>query len=37
MRAMLQQYNLPFSPAKMTHFKEFHSKYGKMILKAAQA
>lgn len=36
MRAMLQQYNLPFSPAKMQNFKEFHTKYGKLILKASQ-
>lgn len=35
MRAMLQQYNLPFSPAKMTNFKEFHLRFGKLILKAS--
>lgn len=37
MRAMLQQYDLPFSPTKMVNFKEFNSKYGKLILKAAAA
>jgi hypothetical protein len=35
MRAMLQQYNLPFSPSKMTNFKQFHEKFGKLILKAS--
>jgi hypothetical protein len=35
-RAMLQQYNLPLNPAKMTNFGEFYSKYGKLILKSSQ-
>lgn len=35
MRTMLQQYNLPFSPSKLSSFKSFHDKYGKLILRSA--
>jgi hypothetical protein len=35
MRIMLQQYNLPFSPGKLTHFKEFNARFGKLIMRAA--
>jgi hypothetical protein len=35
MRTMLKQYDLPFSPSKLSHFKEFNSRFGKLILKAS--
>lgn len=35
-RVMLQQYHLPFTPSKLTNFKEFHERFGSLILKATQ-
>jgi len=34
-RIALTTYNLPFQPTKLTHFDEFHSRYGKYILQAS--
>jgi hypothetical protein len=35
MRMALQQFNLPFTPKKLTNFKRFHDTCGKLVLKAA--
>ncbi len=34
-RIALTTYNLPFQPTKLTHFDEFHNRYGKYILQAS--
>ena len=34
-RIALTTYNLPFMPSKLKHFDEFHTRYGKYILDAA--
>lgn len=34
-RVALTTYNLPFLPSKMTHFDEFHKRFGKYIIAAS--
>lgn len=35
-RVALTNFKLPFSPTEMTHFDEFHKRFGKYILQASQ-
>ena len=35
-RVALTTYNLPFVPGKLTHFDEFHKRFGKYIVAASQ-
>ena len=35
-KVALTSYGLPFIPAKLKHFAEFHKKYGKLVVQAVQ-